>query len=165
MAIFQTFSYKRRKQQNDVDSMLLLRFAVNFCSTIGTILFGTATFLTIYIYFVYKTQNVVKVLPPFGELGLIKVFFILAFILKVSHCIPNYIIISASTKMIKNLQAIKFGHHLSQQIDCDIFFIDWERPRVFEHQITLKSTNNLDTPSICSSVCISSVRFVFFGNP
>lgn len=49
-------------------------------------------------------------------------------------------------------QVVKFGHHLMQQINCDIFFIDWERPRVFEHQITLKSTNNLDTPSICSSV-------------
>lgn len=51
------------------------------------------------------------------------------------------------------LQAIKFGNVLSEQIYCDIFFIDWERPRVFEHQITLKPTNNLDTPSICSSVC------------
>lgn len=53
---------------------------------------------------------------------------------------------------INQFQAVKFGQHIGQQIDCDIFFIDWERPKVFEHQITLKSTNNLDTPSICSSV-------------
>lgn len=49
-------------------------------------------------------------------------------------------------------QSVKFAYVLAQQIHCDIFFIDWERPRVFEHQITLKPTNNLDTPSICSSV-------------
>ncbi|XP_055326927.1 meckelin [Sitodiplosis mosellana] len=129
MAIFQTLSFKRRKQQNEFDSFLLVKFLINCCSTLGTVLFASAAFLTVYIYFIYKSQNIVKVLPPFGELKIIKFFFILSFVLKI----------------------IKFCHHLGQQINCDIFFIDWERPRVFEHQITLKSTNNLDTPSICSS--------------
>lgn len=49
----------------------------------GTVLFGSAAILTIYIYFLYKTQQIVQVLPPFDELKLIKWFFILAFILKV----------------------------------------------------------------------------------
>ncbi|XP_031629112.1 meckelin [Contarinia nasturtii] len=129
MAIFQTMSFKRRKQQNDFDSFLLVKFIIHCCSAVGTVLFLSASFLSIYIYFIYKTQYVVKVLPPFGELKMIKFFFILSFILKI----------------------VKFCHHLGLQINCDIFFIDWERPRVFEHQITLKSTNNLDTPSICSS--------------
>lgn len=83
MAIFQTLSFKRRKQQNEFDSLLLVKFLINCCSTMGTVLFGSAAFLTIYIYFVYKTQHIVKVLPPFSELKMIKLFFILSFILKV----------------------------------------------------------------------------------
>lgn len=84
IAIFQTLSFKRRKQQNDIDSSILVKFLINCCSTMGTVLFCSAAFLTIYIYFEYKTQLVVKVLPPFSELRLIKCFFVFAFILKVS---------------------------------------------------------------------------------
>lgn len=85
MAIFQTISFKRRKQQqNDIDSLLLVEFCINCCSTIGTVLFASAATLIVYIYFVYKTQYVVRVLPPFSELRLIKFFFCFAFILKVS---------------------------------------------------------------------------------
>lgn len=83
MAIFQTLSFKRRKQQNEFDSFLLVKFLINCCSTLGTILFASAAFLTVYIYFIYKTQHIVKVLPPFGELKMIKFFLILSFILKV----------------------------------------------------------------------------------
>lgn len=84
MAIFQTLSFKRRKQQNDFDSFLLAKFMINCCSTMGTVLFCSAAFLTVYIYFVYKTQLIVKVLPPFDELRMIKFFFVLALILKVN---------------------------------------------------------------------------------
>lgn len=51
------------------------------------------------------------------------------------------------------MQAIKVAQHFWQQVHCDIFFIDWERPRVFEHQISLRTVGGLDTPSISSSVC------------
>lgn len=83
MAIFQTISFKRRKQQNEIDSFLLVKFGINCCSTLGTVLFASAAVLTIYIYFVYKTQYVVRVLPPYDELKMIKFFFVVAFILKV----------------------------------------------------------------------------------
>lgn len=152
MAIFQTITFKRRKQQNDFDSYLFIKFGINCCSTLGTMLFGSAAILTIYIYFVYKTQYVVQVLPPFSELRMIKCFFILAFVLKVNCHFTGRIRVQNLIDSFYFLQMVKFGHLLGQQINCDIFFIDWERPKVFEHQITLKSTNNLDTPSICSSV-------------
>lgn len=89
MAIFQTISFKRRKQQqNDIDSLLLVEFCINCCSTVGTVLFASAATLIVYIYFVYKTQSVVRILPPFSELKLIKFFFCFAFVLKVrSHSI------------------------------------------------------------------------------
>lgn len=83
MALFQTISYKRRKQQNEMDSLIFIKFVINCCSTLGTVLFCSAAILTIYIYLLYKTQQIVQVLPPFDELKLIKWFFILAFILKV----------------------------------------------------------------------------------
>lgn len=91
MAIFQTLSFKRRKQQNDIDSLIMFKFLINCCSTMGTVLFCSAAFLTVYVYFVYKTQHVVKVLPPFSELRLIKCFFIFAFILKVEFCCSGFI--------------------------------------------------------------------------
>lgn len=84
MAIFQTISFKRRKQQqNDTDTVLLVEFGINCCSTVGTVLFASAATLIVYIYFVYKTQYIVRILPPFSELKLIKFFFCFAFILKV----------------------------------------------------------------------------------
>lgn len=158
MAIFQTISFKRRKQQQtDIDSLLLVEFCINCCSTVGTVLFASAATLIVYIYFVYKTQYVVRVLPPFSELKLIKFFFCFAFILKVRFkfnifCFFCFILIELSFTFLSQL--VKFCYHLGYQMNSDIFFIDWERPKVFEHQITLKSTNNLDTPSICSSVII-----------
>lgn len=45
--------------------------------------------------------------------------------------------------------------HFWQQVHCDIFFIDWERPRVFEHHISLRTVmGGMDTPSITSSVSV-----------
>lgn len=130
----------------DIDASILLKFVIFLCSSIGNVLFGLAVILNLYIYYVFKTQNVVRVLPPFDELTTIKVFYVLALFCKF----------------------VKLGHILHRQISSDLFFVDWERPRVFEHQITLKPTNNLDTPSVCSSVSIRmttkrthSMNFVF----
>lgn len=39
-----------------------------------------------------------------------------------------------------------------QQCNIDVFFIDWERPKIFDNHLTTK--NNLDTPSISSGVSI-----------
>lgn len=83
MAVFQTITFQKRKQQNDIDSFILVKFMIHCCSTIGTVLFGSATLLTVYLYYVYKTQNVIQALPPFYELKIIKFFFMLAFTLKV----------------------------------------------------------------------------------
>lgn len=83
MAFFQTITLKKRKQQSGIDSFILVNLLIHCCSTIGTVLFGSAAFLTVYIYWVYKTQNIIEALPPFDELKTIKFFWIVAFILKV----------------------------------------------------------------------------------
>lgn len=84
MAVFQTLTLKKRKQQNTIDSFMLVSLLIHCCSMVGTVLLGSATFLTVYIYWVYKTQRIVEALPPFDELKTIKFLWILAFILKAS---------------------------------------------------------------------------------
>lgn len=84
MAVFQTITLRKRKQQNTIDSFLLVNLLIHCCSTVGTVLLGSAAFLTIYIYWVYKTQSIIEALPPFEELKTIKFFWIVAFILKAS---------------------------------------------------------------------------------
>lgn len=159
MAAFETYSYKCRKQQIDYDSAMLLKFAIFLCSSMANVLFALAAILNLYIYYVFESQGTVKALPPFEQLSMIKLFYLFALFLKVFAI--RSIGWGRELKLAKfqnffrflfNFQAVKFAYVLLQQINCDIFFIDWERPRVFEHQITLKPTNNLDTPSICSSV-------------
>lgn len=153
-AAFETYSYKCRKQQVDFDSAIFLKFGIFFCSSMANVLFALAAILNLYIYYVYKSQNTVKALPPFEQLSMIKSFYLLALVLKVSflNVCPRFGGCQLIVVRRLNFQSVKFAYVLLQQINCDIFFIDWERPRVFEHQITLKPTNNLDTPSICSSV-------------
>lgn len=82
LAVFQTITLKKRKQQNSIDSFILVSLFIRCCSTIGTVLLGSTAFLTVYMYWVYKTQNIIEALPPFEELKTIKFFWILAFILK-----------------------------------------------------------------------------------
>lgn len=134
-AVFETFTYKNRKQQTDIDTSILLKFIVFLCSSMGNVLFALGAILNFYLYFEYNTQHVVRVLPPFEDLTTIKIFYVVALACK----------------------AIKLSHMLMRQINCEITFIDWERPKVFENQITLKPTSNLETPSICSSVSSSHV--------
>lgn len=129
-AVFETFIYKNRKQQPDVDTSVLVKFIVFLCSSMGNVLFLMGATLNFYLYYEYKTQHVVRVLPPFSDLTTIKIFYVVALVCK----------------------SIKLAHMLLRQINCEITFVDWERPRMFEHQIMLKPTSNLETPSICSSV-------------
>lgn len=47
-------------------------------------------------------------------------------------------------------QVLSLVQVLWQQCNIDIFFIDWERPRVYDHHIAMR--NNIETPSISSGV-------------
>lgn len=90
MAVFQTVTLKKRKQQNGMDSFILVNLLIHCCSTIGTVLLGSSASLTIYIYWVYKTQNTIEALPPFDELKLIKFFWVMAFILKARRLLTYF---------------------------------------------------------------------------
>lgn len=83
MAAFETYSYKCRKQQIDYDSAIFLKFGIFLCSSMANVLFALAAILNLYIYSVYESQDVVRALPPFEQLSMIKIFYILALLLKV----------------------------------------------------------------------------------
>lgn len=83
MAAFETYSFKCRKQQVDYDSGIFLKFGIFLCSSMANILFAIAVILHLFIYYVYESQNTVKALPPFEQLSMIKIFYLLALLLKV----------------------------------------------------------------------------------
>lgn len=130
MSILKTISYKTRQNKIYYDMEIFSNFTVNLFSYISNALFGASVIILIYVFIVYKTQKVVKILLPIEENELIKAFICTAFVLK----------------------AFKICYTLWKQINVDIFFIDWERPRIFENTILGTTKSHLDTPSMCSSV-------------
>lgn len=157
MAIFQTYVYRKRDQSLLYDTAIVLKFIVFLCSNVANALFIVAALLTMYLFIEFNHQKTLKVVAPFPEEHLIEFFFVAAFLLKVYK--PQQSMLRWSVNDIvtfsTHTQVIKVTQHFWQQVHCDIFFIDWERPRVFEHQISLRTaTAGTDTPSITSSVCI-----------
>lgn len=80
IAMFQTITSKKRNNQNRIT---LGELIINCSSTIGNVLFGSATVLTLYLLALNKTQNVIHVSENFYESKTIYVLFLLAFLLKV----------------------------------------------------------------------------------
>lgn len=109
---------------------IFLNFLANLFSYISNALFVASVIILIYVFIVYKTQTIVHILLPIEERELVHVFICIAFVLK----------------------ALKIVYTLWIQINIDIFFIDWERPRIFENTILGTTKSHLDTPSMCSSV-------------
>lgn len=83
LAAFETYSYKCRKQQIDFDSTIFLKFSIFLSSSMANVLFALAAILNLYIFYVYESQDTVKALPPFEQLSMIKIFYLLALLLKV----------------------------------------------------------------------------------
>lgn len=132
MSILKTVSYKTRQNKTYYDMEIFLNFIVNLFSYISNALFTASVIILLYVFIVYKTQKIVHILLPIEEKELVHVFICIALILKV----------------------FKICYTLWIQINIDIFFIDWERPRIFENTILGTTKSHLDTPSMCSSVSI-----------
>lgn len=109
---------------------IFVNFIVNLFSYISNALFAASVIILIYVFILYKTQKIVHILLPIEEKELVHVFICIAFVLK----------------------AFKIFYTLWNQINIDIFFIDWERPRIFDNTILGTTKSHLDTPSMCSSV-------------
>lgn len=129
MSIFQTLCYKTRQQRQFYDTDIFSKFLIYFCSNIANALFGCVLVLSVYVFIVYKSQIVVRILLPLREQEMLEIF----------------VYISVALKLIKVI------HLIWNQTNIDIFFIDWERPKVFDNHINVKT--HMDTPSISSGVC------------
>lgn len=144
MSILKTISYKTRQNKIYYDMEIFMNFVVNLFSYISNALFASSVIILLYVFTVYKTQQIVNILLPIEEKDLVHVFICTAFILK----------------------AIKICYTLWIQINIDIFFIDWERPRIFENTILGTTKSHLDTPSMCSSVSFNFLKNIidFFNS-
>ncbi|XP_037038516.1 meckelin [Bradysia coprophila] len=124
-SLFRAYCYKTRQQRQYYDVDIFVKFLVYLCSYVGNALFAQGTFISIYALIVVRTQSIVKMLLPVKEQDVVEVFIHVAVALK----------------------TISIIHLIWEQSHIDIFLIDWERPKVFDHH----PRNHLDTPSISSS--------------
>lgn len=129
-AIVCSMSYKLRQNKMEYDFEIFVYFTIQLCSNVATSLFIIAIILSLIIFFIYKTQSVVTIMIPVHEHRMIEIFVAIAFSLKF-------------------LKIIEIVYCIS---NIDIFFIDWERPKLFDNHNHYGFTRNtLDTPSMCSS--------------
>lgn len=131
-ATIRAMSYKIRQNKLDYDFEIFGYFLIQICSILSTSLFLIATILSLAIFWIYKSQSVVTILLPVYEKNLIDIFITISFVLK---CFKMF----------------EMVYHIS---NIDIFFIDWERPKIFENHAQMNfgyNKNTLDTPSMCSS--------------
>ena len=138
IALFQTYCYKIRQGKIYYDMEIFFNFLVYLISNVGTALLAIVTIITLNAFFLFKTQEELKLMMPIEEQ--IDVFIYLAFIFK----------------FLKLLRVFWL------QKNIDIFFIDWERPKIFDTGIGLHRSHFLDTPSIASNGTVSRMNVEIF---
>lgn len=126
MSIVETFSYKIREGKVLYDVQLLGKFVIQLLSKIANTLFIIGAALAIYVHVTYKSQEVVRLLLPNSIEVEIKYFLLVALLLKV----------------------IKLAEHLWGMANVDIFFVDWERPKLADNFV---AKNHLETPTSMGS--------------
>ncbi|XP_059621814.1 meckelin [Phlebotomus argentipes] len=122
LAIFEAIAYKTRQHKLIYDLDVFCKFTVFLLSKVGSSLFAIVIIICLYIHFTFKGQTTVRLLLP----------------------LPVETLLRILTGVALALKSVKLAQHLWQIAHIDIFFIDWERPRIFEQR------NQLDTPSVCS---------------
>ncbi|GFR21022.1 hypothetical protein TNCT_281801, partial [Trichonephila clavata] len=108
-SILQTYSWFRRSGKHAVDLVTLGKFLVFMSGNLSTVFFIVMFFTCLYWFSFFKRQDVIyTVLPTQVQEDFLSVYIGIAFALKAVHLI----------------------HILFVQCSIDIFYIDWERPRV-----------------------------------
>ncbi|XP_039432530.1 meckelin isoform X2 [Culex pipiens pallens] len=146
MTLFQTFCHKLRQNKLYYDMEIFANFVVYLCSNVATALLAVTVIVALHVFVTYKTQQNVKLLLPVEVESALEIFVYLAF----------------SFKLLKLLRVFAL------MAGIDIFFIDWERPKILD--IGMQRTH-LDTPSITSSATtrptcdsVSAWRNYFIAN-
>ncbi|XP_043284652.1 meckelin [Venturia canescens] len=124
-AMVQAWSYSRRSCQNLASVSTFLSFIIYCFAAVANILIIICSGFCIYTFIFYKGQKVVHVLLPNS---------------KNEWTIKICTIISFAFKMMEMLSLV---YH---QRRTNIFFIDWEQPRIMFEAIA--STNKWDSPRL-----------------
>lgn len=127
IAIIDTISFKVRECKQFYDLHLFGKFLIFYLSKVSSTLFLVAVIVSIYIHFVYKTQNELKVILPNPVEEVVTHFLLIGFCLK----------------------TVKMVDHFYTVANIDIFFVDWERPKLNDN--TCLKSNHLETPSSMGS--------------
>ncbi|KAL7039251.1 hypothetical protein ACKWTF_009846 [Chironomus riparius] len=158
-ALMCTFIYKISQQKMEYDLSILLNFIINLMANVSNAFFIFILIFIAYVFFVYKTQSsVVKIMLPLErEEAVIEILLVFAIIFKI----------------------VKLMKLFYDMITLDIFFIDWERPKVYntsDHFFHGSNKSHPGTPSITSSFkptlsspsptndCVSAWRNYFVAN-
>ncbi|XP_053690922.1 meckelin [Sabethes cyaneus] len=149
MTLFQTFCHKLRQNKMFYDMEIFVNFIVYLCSNVGTALLGVTVIVALHVFVTYKTQETVKILLPAEVQGALEVFVYLAFSFKLLKLVRIFIQISG----------------------IDIFFIDWERPKILDNGLGNQRSHLLDTTSVTSNTTnrpscdsVSAWRNYFIAN-
>uniref|UniRef100_A0A8W7K9J5 Meckelin n=1 Tax=Anopheles albimanus TaxID=7167 RepID=A0A8W7K9J5_ANOAL len=130
ITILQSYCYKLRQNKLYYDMEIFWNFVIYLGSYLGTAFLVVVCIIVLHVFFTYKTQTTIHLLLPLEIQNVVEVFVYVAF----------------AFKLLKLLRV--FGH----MANVDIFFIDWERPKIFDiGTVGQRMMHQLDTPSIASS--------------
>lgn len=127
-SIFRTWIWNKRSGKVAPDFVTLFKFFMFWCSALGNVLFIIMLALSLYWLIVYKGQTLAFVVVPqdYEEIPFVITLFV-SFTLKLIDVI----------------------HLIFTQSSYDVFFIDWERPKV---QSRLADEDDTNEPMLKSGV-------------
>uniref|UniRef100_A0AAG5CYX8 Meckelin n=1 Tax=Anopheles atroparvus TaxID=41427 RepID=A0AAG5CYX8_ANOAO len=129
LTIFQSYCYKLRQNKQYYDMEIFWNFLVFLGSYLGAAFLIVAVIIVLHVLFTYKTQSTVHLLLP----------------LEVQNVVAVFLYVGFGLKLIKLVRVFFY------MANVDIFFIDWERPKIFDIGTMSQRVHQLDTPSIASS--------------
>lgn len=133
-ALFDAYCYKVCQQRTGFDLDIFVQFIISLCGHVAVALFSVASLGAMYMWAISRWQHTLRIILPHTEQQTVFQVFV-------------YVAVP--------LRSCKLLHQLWRQCTCDVFFIDWERPRVYDPMAKGNHHQQLETPSICSTMTTS----------
>lgn len=108
-ALLKTWTWGKRAGKRGIDLEVLIKFLILTCGFIANVFFLTAIVFAIKIFFMYKHQSVLHTMLPTTDQ---------------EYSLWTYAIVGCCLKIVQLV------HDIFIACTVDIFFIDWERPRL-----------------------------------
>lgn len=134
-ASIRTFSYRKRDGVQVIDCTSIFIFLVYVCCALAIVFFLVLIGVSLQWLFFYKQQaTVIRLLPVGAQEGIIKSLFIASFF----------------------MMGVYVLFLLYSQIDIDIFFIDWERPRTVNRVMDEEQNRSPQSVSIMRTLFVAN---------